>query len=589
MTNRDVANILREVAAAYIVKGENRFKIIAYEKAADSIEHSTQSIEEVWKEGKIKQIPGIGSNLSQHLDELFSKGSVKHFEIEKKGLPKAMFTLLNLPGFGAKTAFKLTKELNIKDSDNPTKKLKEAAEAGKIASIEGFGEKSEDEIIASIESYSKREAKLTRLLLPHAMDISESVIKFIEKSPSVHDVYPLGSLRRMVATIGDIDIAVSSNDPKKVVDYFHTYKEIGKVIDKGTQSSSVILKNGVQVDIMVQPVKGFGALLQHFTGSKHHNIRLREYAIKKGYSLSEHGIKDTKNNKVHDFSKEDAFYNFLGLDWIPPELREDTGEIEAAENHKLPKLVESSDIKGDLHVHSDYDLKPSHDLGHNSFVEILHKAEELNYEYVAFSEHNPRVSNHSESDIISIMKRRKESIDNIKYSTKSTRVHFVNMMEIDVLPNGDLALPDSAFEYLDAAIISIHSSFTQSKEDMTKRILKALTYPKVKIFGHPTGRLIQRRDSINADWTKIFNLCKEKDIALEINANPNRLDLPDMLVKDALLNGNKFVIDTDAHQIDEMDLMRFGVSVARRGWATKHDILNTLSYKEFRNWLFSQS
>lgn len=585
MTNRDVANILREVAAAYIVKGENRFKIIAYEKAADNIEHSTQSIEEVWKEGKIKQIPGIGPNLSQHLDELFSKGSVKHFEIEKKGLPKAMFTLLNLPGFGAKTAFKLAKELNIKDSDDPTKKLKEAAKAGKIASIEGFGEKSEDEIIASIESYSKKEAKLTRLLLPHAMDISESVIKFIEKSSSVHDVYPLGSLRRMVATIGDIDIAVSSDDPKTVIDHFHTYKEIGKVIDKGTESTSVILKNGAQVDIMVQPIKGFGALLQHFTGSKHHNIRLREYAIKKGFSLSEHGIKNTKNNKVHDFSKEDAFYNFLGLDWIPPELREDTGEIEAAENHKLPKLIESSDIKGDLHVHSDYDLKPSHDLGHNSFVEILHKAEELSYEYVAFSEHNPRVSNHTESDILSIMKARKKAIDEIKYSPKSTRVHFVNMMETDILPNGDLALPDSAFEYLDATIVSIHSSFTQSKEDMTKRILKALTHPKVKIFGHPTGRLIQRRDSINADWTKIFNLCKEKDIALEINANPNRLDLPDMLVKDAVINGNKFVIDTDAHQIDEMDLMRFGVSAARRGWATKHDILNTLSYTDFKMWL----
>lgn len=587
MTNREVANLLREVAAAYTVKGENRFKIVAYEKAADSIEHATQSIEEVWKEGKIKEIPGIGPNLSQHLDELFRKGSVGHFEREKKGLPKAMFTLLNLPGFGAKTAFKLSKELNIKDSDDPIKKLKEAALAGKIASIEGFGRKSQEDILLSIEGYVKKEAKLTRMLLPHAMDISESVIRYLEESDSVIEAYPLGSLRRMVSTIGDVDIAVSSNEPKKVIDHFHKYKEIGKVIDKGTESTSVVLKNGAQVDIMVQPTKDFGALLQHFTGSKHHNIHLREYALKKGYSLSEHGIKESKGGKMHSFSKEKDFYNFLSLDWIPPELREDTGEIEAAINHKLPDLVTSSDIKGDTHIHSDYDLKPSHDLGENSFIQILHKAEELHYEYVAFSEHNPRISNNSESDIISIMKARKEAIDNIKYSPKSTRVHFFNTMETDILPNGDLALPNGAFEYLDATIVSVHSSFTQTKEETTKRILKALSHPKVKVFGHPTGRLIERRDSINADWTKIFNFCKEKNIALEINANPNRLDLPDMLVKQAVLNGNTFVINTDAHRIEEMDLMRFGVSVARRGWATKHDILNTLPYTEFKKWLLS--
>ncbi|MBI2029113.1 DNA polymerase III [Candidatus Gottesmanbacteria bacterium] len=590
MTNKEVAVMLREVAAAFVIKNENRFRIIAYERAADSIEHQTQSVEELWKEGKIKEIPGIGPNIAQHLGELFTKGKVAHFENEKKGLPKAMFSLLNLPGFGAKKAFKLTRELNIKDSDDPFKKLKEAAQANKIASIEGFGEKSEQDILTSLESFQKKEAKLSRMLLPIAYDIATRVINYLKKSNSVIEIYPLGSLRRMVATVGDIDIAISSNQAEKVIEYFLKFPEVGKIIDKGKETTSVVLKNGVQVDIMVQPEIAFGALLQHFTGSKHHNIALREYALKKDLSLSEHGIKDlkrAKEQKSKEFSNEEVFYNFLGLDWIPPELREDTGEIEAAQKHNLPNLVELSDIKGDLHLHSNYDLKPSHDLGHNSFLEILNKATELKYEYIAFSEHNPKQSGHNISDIIDIIKRRKQTIDKINYSLKSDRVHFFNMMETDILPNGYLALPKQTFEYIDATIISIHSSFDQSSSDMTKRILKALSYSKVKIFGHPTGRLIERREGVNANWFEIFNFCKAKNIALEINANPNRLDLPDMLVREAVKNGNKFVIDTDAHQINEMNLMRFGVSVARRGWLEKNDILNTLPYSEFKKWLLN--
>lgn len=585
MNNKQIAQQLREIAAVYTIKDENRFRIVAYERAADSIEHLAYDLEDVWKEGKLKEIPGIGESIASYLDELFTKGRVKHFDQLKKSLPKAMFALLKLPGFGAKKAYKLTVMLKIKDNENPYQVLKKAAYSHKIASIEGFGVKSEQEILQSLLSFQKKEAKLTRILLSQAFEVANRIVDYLKQSKYIKEVYPLGSLRRMFETVGDIDIAVSSDNPKEVIDHFIKYPSIERLLEKGDVTSSIVLKSGVQIDLMIQPPSGFGALLQHFTGSKQHNIKLREYALKKGISLSEHGIK--KGSKLEKIKTEDEFYKKLGLPLIPPELREDRGEIEKAIKNSLPKLVNPSDIKGDLHVHSNYNLQPSHDLGENNFEEMLKKAEELEYQYLAFSEHNPALSSNSQDKINSIMKIRKQFIDKIIYSTKITRVKIFNMLEVDILTNGVLALPNSSFEYIDAMIVSIHSSFNMSRDAMTKRILKGLSFPKVKVLGHPTGRLLEKRESIQADWDLIFEFCSKKKIALEINGNPYRLDLPDTLVKEALNFGCKFVIDTDAHRLVEMDLMRYGVSVARRGWAEKSDILNTLPYNEFKHWLLS--
>lgn len=586
MTNTEVAKLLRKAAAAYTIHDEKkyRFQIIAYERAADSIEHATSEIKDLWEEGKLRSVPGLGVSISQHLDELFKTGKVKHFDELTHDLPEAMFPLLDIPGFGPKKSYRLVKELKIRNPQTAIRDLEKGAKEGKIRVLEGFGDKSEADILEGITSFRTREAKLTRMTLPYADAIAQKVINYLEKCPDVLRVDPLGSLRRMVATVGDIDIAVSTKNPKNVINYFVKFPS-RRVLEKGEITASLILASGHQVDLMVQPPQSYGALLQHFTGSKHHNIHLREYALQKGMSLSEYGIKI--GDKLHEYTTEKDFYHALGMDYIPPELREDVGEIETALTHKLPKLVTRSDIKGDLHNHSDYNLEPSHDLGHNSMTDMLERAKDFHYQYLAFSEHNPSITNHSKNEIWSIMKKRNEYIEKIKSSTKSVRV--INMIEVDILSNGELAISDEALSALDGAIASIHSSFQQPREKMTQRVLAALTNPYVRILGHPTGRLLGKREGYDLDWDKIFNYCLGHDKALEINAWPDRLDLPDALVHEAVKRGVKMIISTDAHSVEDMELMNYGVAVARRGWAKDDDILNTLEYNKFINWLHKRA
>ena len=351
-----------------------------------------------------------------------------------------------------------------------------------------------------------------------------------------------------------------------------------RVLSSGPTTSAVDLKNGLRADLKVQPPEAFGALLQHYTGSKNHNIKLRELALKKGHSLSEYGIKT--RGKLHKFESEEAFYKYLGMDWIEPELRENTGEIETAIVHKLPNLVKLTDIKGDVHLHSSYPIEPSHDLGANSFAEILKKGQSLGYEYIGLSDHSPGVSTHTSKQIIELVKNRRENIEKLKYSNKKVKV--LNLLEIDILTNGELSVPEDGLKLLDGSIAGIHSSHSQDKKTITKRLLNAIVSPYVQVISHPTGRLLLQRESYEADWEKVFEACVKHKTMLEINSWPSRLDLPDTLVREAISHGVKFVINTDAHQIDQMDNMKFGISVARRGWATKGDIVNTLPWVEFR-------
>lgn len=582
MSNVEVARLLRNVAASYTIKDENkfRFQIIAYTRAADSVEHATSEIRDLWQDGKLDTLAGIGSSIKSHLEELFKTGKVRHFDWAMKGVPPAVFPLLEVPNFGPKKAYKLVIELKLKDPKTVLDSLEKLAKQGKIANLAGFGEKSEQDIIQAIAEYRQGLAKTTRMVLPYAYELASKVVSYLKEFPQVKQVYPLGSLRRMVATVGDIDIAVASSDPNGVIKYFVNYPAVSRVIEKGERTASVIVSGGVQIDLMVQPEKAFGALLQHFTGSKHHNIHLREYALKKGLSLSEYGIKDHKGKLVR-FATEEAFYEALGLKFIPPELREDQGEIEAV----LPNLVDLKDIRGDLHIHSNYPIEPSHDLGINSMEEMVRKAKSLKYEYIGFSEHNPSINKHDKNSINRILTKRKKFIEQIKLKIKD--VHIVNLLEVDILTDGQLAISDEASELIDGAIVSIHSSFDQSKAKMTKRVLAGLSHPKTKILAHPTGRLLRQREGYELDWDKVFDFCKSKNKALEINAYPTRLDLPDVLVREAVKKGVKMVINTDSHQLYQMELMRYGVAVARRGWAEKGDILNALPFKEFIQWLKS--
>lgn len=585
MTNLEVAKLLRHVAAAYTLKGENRFRVIAYERAAEAIEKSVSEVQDLWKEGKLATIPGIGKHIGAHLDKLFRTGSVKHFKSVLGEFSKALFPLLDVPGFGAKKAFRLTKELKLNNPKTILKDLLAAAKRDKIARLSGFGSKSQEDIVEALKRFTKGQVKENRMPLPYALATADTVIEYLKKHRDTRQVVPLGSLRRSIATIGDIDIAVATEHPEAVLSWFLAYPNKSKLIEKGPQGATILLTNGRQVDLRVQQPGKFGAMLQYFTGSKNHNIRLREFALKKGLSLSEYGIKHSGSGKISEYPTEEKFYDALGLPWIPPELREDQGEIEASLHNTLPQLIKTENIRGDLHIHSNYNLEPSHDLGASSLEDILQEASQRGYAYIGISDHNPSISHHTKAEIVSILRKRKSCFEQIISSTKSVRVHLFIMLEVDVFPDGKLAIQNEAFDYLDAAIVSIHSSFGMDKEKMTKRILSGLSHPKAKILAHPTGRLLGSREGYEVDWQTVFAFCRSHGKALEINAHPQRLDLPDSLVKQAIEAGVKLIIDTDSHDASQLLLMRYGVSVARRGWASANDILNTLPYNKFKDWL----
>ncbi len=570
MTNLQIAKLLRAVAAALeLSSGDNRFRIVAYQRAADAIEHSSSEVKDLWDDDNLKELAGVGEAIAGHLDELFRAGKVKHFEAILKPFPPALFELMEVPGIGPKTALKFCKELGISKAHSAIPELLKAAKKGRI----------DARFIKAIEEYQGRSK---RLLLDVAQTIADAIVDWMRKNPHVKQINTLGSLRRQVSTVGDIDIAVASDHPKEVIEHFIKYPPKSRVLEAGEHTASLILPNEYQVDLMVQPDTAYGALLQHFTGSKHHNIKLREFALKKGYSLSEYGITPLHpplnlrgGQERVIFKTEEKFYNFLGLDWIPPELREGETEIELAKNHQLPKLVEVSDIKGDLQMHSNFNIEPSHDLGASSIDELVAKSQLLNYEYIGITDHNPSVSRHSEKQTTDLIKKRAEVIQN-----KKRAIHVFNSLEIDIQPTGRRALPDAALELLDYACVAIHSSFQAPRTQMTDRVLSALDHPKVKFLAHPTARLLGQREGVELDWDRIFDFCVKHNKWLEIDGWPNRLDLPDVVAKDAIKYGVKLVVDTDSHAAGQLVYMRYGVSVARRAAAAKNDIINTRSLKE---------
>ncbi|KKP47010.1 MAG: PHP domain protein [Candidatus Woesebacteria bacterium GW2011_GWA1_33_30] len=547
MTNLQIAELLRNVASSYQYKNEQKYKfqIIAYNRAADAVEHSTSELKDLWDDGKLDQVPSIGPSIASHLDEIFKNGKSKHFEEVMKGIPDEAFRLMALPKVGLKTAMKMLQELSKKEIDE---KLKES-----------------DKIIN----------KTKRHLLPYAENIASEVMEWLKEGSNVIKIDTLGSLRRKVATVGDIDILVKSkfkNQNAKITEYFTKYPKTQKVIEQGEHTASILLPGDVQVDLLVTTPEQYGSALQHFTGSKHHNIALREHALKLGYSLSEYGIKPDKK-----FKTEEELYNFLGLDYIEPELREDTGEIQASIANSLPLLIKQEDIKGDLQIHSDFDIETSHDLGVSTAEELVKRSKELGYEYIAFTEHNPSKSGHSLERVTDLLKQKEEYVRENDWGLK-----VFNSLEIDINKDGSLPVSLKGLETLDFALISIHSVFDLSRDEMTKRVLTALSYPKVKIFAHPTARKINEREGIELDWEKIFDFCLKNNKWLEINADPMRLDLPDTLVRDAVKLGIKMTLGTDTHEITMMDNMKYGVNVARRGWATKKDVINCLSLEDFK-------
>jgi DNA polymerase (family 10) len=603
MTNQEFATTFRQIAAVYQILGENRFKIIAYERAADAIEHEPRRVIDLIHDGKMEDIPGIGSTIRGHILEFVETGRISHFDTIFSKVPAAIFPLLSVPGIGPKKAMAIVDHLKLTDRTTACMDVLAAAKAHKLQDLPGFGPQSESLIRENIERTLQFGAKEKRILLSSADEIATLLSEYLRKDPAVKHIDTLGSLRRRSPTIGDIDLAVVTDDPEAVIDRFVAYPH-ETIIERGPTGASILLTNGVHVDLRIANESSYGAMLQYFTGSKNHNVRLRTRAGTLGLSLSEYGIKVendkekdrldklgkwNETRKLFEFKDEQSFYSSMGITYIPPELREDRGEIEAGLAKNLPREVTLADVRGDLHIHTSYDLSSSHDLGDDPVSVVFDTASELGYEYVGISDHNPSVSTHTEQEVVEIMKKRYEwyQAEQKKWEKKTGKtIGLFVMLEIDITPEGSVSLPQEAFNYLDAAVASVHSSFTMDRDAMTDRIIKAITsHPKIRILGHPTGRLLLKREGYQIDWDRLVAACLDRDIALEINASPSRLDLGDEIVTKIRKSGVKFVVNTDSHRALDMWQMPYGLSVCRRGWLEAKQIMNTHSYSAILNWL----
>jgi DNA polymerase (family 10) len=575
LSNKDVLVVLKEALAAMEIKGYNFFKVRAYQNAISILDNLTVSIYDLLENKRLQEIPGLGEGLIGHLTELFKEGQVKEFEHLKKDLPQGMFGLIGLRGIGAKKAYKLAMAFKLTDKEEAIEKIRDVAQKGKIQVLEGFGEKSEKMILEAIEQEKQSKNTKPRMLYVKAEEIVQRLTDYMKLCPEVTELEAAGSFRRKNATIGDLDMPVATNDPEKVLVHFLKYPEITEVVVQGDKKATVIVNSDVQVDIRVSTPEAYGAMLQYFTGSKQHNIVLRNFAITKKLSLSEYGIK--KNEKILEFSNEKVFYDYLGLQYIPPEIRHGGNEVELAAKNAIPKLIEESEIKGDVHVHTtDSD-------GTNTIFEMAELAISKGYEYLGITDHAPSVLVHGEGTVLKAVSEKRKLINEI--NTKQTNLKILFGYEVNILADATLGLPDIILKELDYCIASIHTSFNQDRDTMTKRLLAAIENPYVDIIGHPSGRLLNERDPADPDWSKVFAAVRDHNKLLEINSQPNRLDLTDDLIKMAKEWGVKFVITSDAHSQAQMASIRYGIYNARRGFAVKSDILNTLPYKEFVKYL----
>ena len=564
MKNKLIAEIFRSIADILEIKGENPFRIRAYERAGRNIESLADDVEVLIREDRLKDVEGIGKDLEEKIREIVSTGKLKYLEELKKDIPEGLIEMLNVPGIGPKTAKLLYEKLDIQD----VVMLERMAAAGKIRGLEGMGEKTEENILAGIELFKKGR---DRLDLKIATDAAYNFVNKLKELKEVKKINPAGSLRRMKESVRDIDILISSKNPQKIMDAFTALSDVKNIIAKGPLKSSVLTKDDIQVDVRVVDDASYGAALMYFTGSKEHNIKLRQLAIKNGLKLNEYGI--FKGEKIIAGKTEEDMYKALGISYIAPELREDRGEVEAGLNNALPDLIELKDIKGDLHMHSTWSD------GGSSIEDMVIKSRELGYEYIAITDHSQGLKiagglNTHELDL------KRKDIDRLNKKYKNIKILFGS--EVDIDSSGNLDYPDDALKDMDIVIGAIHAGFKQSKEAITRRIIKACQNKYVSIIAHPTGRLWGSRDAYEIDFVEVFKACRDTNTALEINSFPQRLDLNDINSRMAKEAGVKIVINTDSHLAEHLSMMKFGVAVARRGWLEKKDVLNTFNLNKLR-------
>lgn len=564
MKNKEIASIFSRIADALEIKGEMQFKVIAYKKASRTLEDLTEDIETIAKEKRLQKIPGIGEGMAKKIEEYLETGQMKKYAEALSGLPEGLLELLEIQSMGAKTIHMAHKELGVKSLDD----LKKVIEDGSLAKLFGMGDKRVENIKKGIEIYEKAQE---RIPIYDAIILVEDIIEHLKNGPQIGHISPAGSLRRMKETVGDIDILATGKKGAEIIRYFTRFPGVSKVLAEGETKGSVLIsteKGERQVDLRIVDESQYGAALQYFTGSKAHNIKLRAMAREKGLKISEYGV--FKGQKKIAGHTEEEVYKALGLPLIAPELREDRGEIELALKKNLPQVVEVSEIKGDLHVHSKYSD------GNLTLKELAELSQAMGYEYIAICDHSQSAKYAGGIAAERLLEQTKE-IDRLNRELKSFKI--LKGIEVDILFDGKLDFPDEVLKKLDFVIAAIHSGF---KRNVTERILKAMDNPWVSIIAHPTGRLISRREGYDVDLEKVLQAAKEKGKALELNAYYDRLDLNEFYLKKAKDNNIKIGIGTDTHYAKGLPMMRFGVGIARRAWLEKKDILNCLSYEKLK-------
>jgi len=571
MISIKIAKIFEDLADMLEIKGENPFRIRAYRKAARNIRTLTNELEKFADEGRLEQIPGIGEGMKEKIYEILDTGRLQFYEKLKNDIPPSLVKLLSIPGIGPRLAKRFYDELNIKDIEH----LEKMAKEHRLAELEGIKEKTEQNILKGIEMLKRG---LERMTLGVALPLANEILDQLSKLPEVKRINTAGSIRRRKETIGDIDILTISSNSKKVMNTFINLPQVERVLVSGETKSSIITYDDIHVDLRVVEPESYGSALAYFTGSKAHNIRIREIAMKKGLKINEYGVFDEKNNKKIAGENEEDIYQVLDLPFIVPELREDRGEIEAARNNNLPDLVELSEIKGDLHVHTVWSD------GGNSIEEMAKAAKERGYKYLAICDHSKSLriaGGLSEEKLVEQIEKIKELNEKYKNFT------ILAGSEVDIKADGSLDYTDELLEKLDIVVAAIHTRFSMPEHEMTKRIIKALQNPYVNILAHPTGRLMGVRDPYELDLDEVLKVAKKNKVTLEINSFPERLDLNDIDSRRAKEYDVMISINTDSHITNQLDYMALGVSVARRGWLEPENIINTKPIEQIIKFLKS--
>ena len=561
--NARVAEVLYEIGEILTIRGD-RFRSRAFNVAAQRVTALTENIDEIRARGELQEIPGVGKSIAGLIEEVLDTGGSRQLEELRESLPRGVRELMELEGVGPKTAMRLQRELGIVSIDD----LEAAAKAQRLRGLKGFGEKSEENLLRAIEEHRMMQG---RFLLGAVLPVIDVLVSYMTESEASLEVEVAGSARRRRDTVGDIDLLVASNEAEDVVRRFVSMPPVIRILSEGATKSTVVLEKNLQVDLRVIPTEGYGAALQYFTGSKEHNVKLRTIAVKKGYKLNEYGLFDRETEEKVAGEDEEGIYRTLGLDWMEPELRENRGEIEAAMEGRLPDLVRLDEIKGDLHVHTTWSD------GTATIEEMARAAMDRGLEYIAICDHSKSLGIARGLDEGRLREQMAE-IDGLNEGLEGFTV--LKGFECDIKADGSLDLPDSVLRDLDFLVASVHSGFRSDEREMTERVIRAVHNDHVSAIGHPTGRLIRKRQPYAIDIVEVFEAAASQGVMMEINAFPDRLDLDDVNCRTAMERGVMMSIGTDAHALNQLDFLSMGVSVARRGWLEAKDVANTLSLEE---------